>query len=580
MKILNRTLCLLSSALLLASCGGNNCNDQRGNYKDSLIYSQIITLGNTDMNAALAKTDSAVTAKALDPTIGNLARGVVYMNHTRSRLANYYTSKAYGDSTLRNYKGQYLQALSVMAETERFNGRYDHGLEYAQHGLDYAREMKDTAYIGQFLYNIGQNLLSGVSDKEKAYDYFYKSIKVLGDMQQNGTWARADKKVYVLMNTMISMKLFGDVKQAVGLIPKLDNAMKYLAVAKDANPVFLDMRQANRHYVVSSLYLAIGEKYRADQEFEKFLKTNYGKSDIGAGFHGEYLKDSKNYVNALKMYDIYETRFKAVHDTITQEFVDDIIVPKFELYHLLGQDDKAVLQTIRGKDILDSCKQRSMKADVEDLNIAYETSQKEDKLQNQRFQIMVMRYVIVAGLLVVLILLVLGYRIFHYNRIITHKNRIAVQNIQQLLSYKEQLEAYEGQSIASSECHKSIDEIEKIEKPSDEDSDKELFKRVSFLINSQKLYLQPKLSREDVIKMSKCPRNKFAQLFTQYAGMTFNKYINDLRLEYAAKLLRDKPEYTIEAIAEECGLPIAQTFYRNFSDKFGVTPNDFRLSLS
>lgn len=80
--------------------------------------------------------------------------------------------------------------------------------------------------------------------------------------------------------------------------------------------------------------------------------------------------------------------------------------------------------------------------------------------------------------------------------------------------------------------------------------------------------------------MSKCPRNKFAQLFTQYAGMTFNKYINDLRLEYAAKLLRDKPEYTIEAIAEECGLPIAQTFYRNFSDKFGVTPNDFRLSLS
>lgn len=58
--------------------------------------------------------------------------------------------------------------------------------------------------------------------------------------------------------------------------------------------------------------------------------------------------------------------------------------------------------------------------------------------------------------------------------------------------------------------------------------------------------------------------------------MSFTKYINELRLEYAAELLRDRPDYTIEAIGEECGMPIAQTFYRNFSDKFGVTPADFR----
>jgi transcriptional regulator len=93
---------------------------------------------------------------------------------------------------------------------------------------------------------------------------------------------------------------------------------------------------------------------------------------------------------------------------------------------------------------------------------------------------------------------------------------------------------------------------------------------------SRKLFLKPKLTREDIIKEVYVPHNKFAQLFTRYAGMSFTKFINDLRLEYAAQLLRDSPDYTIEAIGEECGMPIAQTFYRNFSDKFGVTPSDFR----
>ena len=109
-----------------------------------------------------------------------------------------------------------------------------------------------------------------------------------------------------------------------------------------------------------------------------------------------------------------------------------------------------------------------------------------------------------------------------------------------------------------------------------EDADRALFSKLSEVIMRKKMFLQPKLSREDVINEVYVPHNKFAQLFTRFSGMSFTKYINELRLEYAAELLRDRPDYTIEAIGEECGMPIAQTFYRNFSDKFGVTPADFR----
>ena len=47
----------------------------------------------------------------------------------------------------------------------------------------------------------------------------------------------------------------------------------------------------------------------------------------------------------------------------------------------------------------------------------------------------------------------------------------------------------------------------------------------------------------------------------------------------AAKLLKEKPNYSIEAIAQECGVPVRQTFYRLFSKKYGMTPADYRDNI-
>ena len=86
-------------------------------------------------------------------------------------------------------------------------------------------------------------------------------------------------------------------------------------------------------------------------------------------------------------------------------------------------------------------------------------------------------------------------------------------------------------------------------------------------------------SREELIKIIYIPKNKFAQLFKLYARTSFSKYVNNLRLEYAAGMLKEHPYYTIDAIAKECGMSTVQTFYRLFSEKFGVTPTEFRSGL-
>ena len=211
-----------------------------------------------------------------------------------------------------------------------------------------------------------------------------------------------------------------------------------------------------------------------------------------------------------------------------------------------------------------------------------ETTILELQQQQQETELRTMRIALIMGGVIVLLLIFIVFRIVRYNRIITRKNASAVDTINRLLQYRKALMEERSQHEQSKEIEDETKDSETEESTVEDttkqevDVDHELFDRIANIIMTRKLFLQPKLTREDIINEVYVPHNKFAQLFTRYAGMSFTKFINDLRLEYAAQLLRDRPDYTIEAIGEECGMPIAQTFYRNFSDKFGVTPSDFR----
>jgi AraC-like DNA-binding protein len=117
---------------------------------------------------------------------------------------------------------------------------------------------------------------------------------------------------------------------------------------------------------------------------------------------------------------------------------------------------------------------------------------------------------------------------------------------------------------------------EKIQAP--DGMDMTIFKRIDSEIRNNRLFLKPKLSRKDIMNIAYIPKNKFAALFVNCAGQSYTSYINSLRLEYACNILSFHPEYTIEGVAKECGIPVVQTFYRLFSNKYGMTPTAFRKS--
>lgn len=55
----------------------------------------------------------------------------------------------------------------------------------------------------------------------------------------------------------------------------------------------------------------------------------------------------------------------------------------------------------------------------------------------------------------------------------------------------------------------------------------------------------------------------------------FREYINNLRLEYFKQLSTEQNEKNVKELMFACGFNSRATFYRNFSDKYGISPTKF-----
>jgi AraC family transcriptional activator of mtrCDE len=49
-----------------------------------------------------------------------------------------------------------------------------------------------------------------------------------------------------------------------------------------------------------------------------------------------------------------------------------------------------------------------------------------------------------------------------------------------------------------------------------------------------------------------------------------------MRIDEARRMLENNPELTIENIAEDCGFIQLRTFYRNFKERYQMSPAQYR----
>ncbi|MDC7239428.1 MAG: DNA-binding response regulator, partial [Spirochaetales bacterium] len=76
-------------------------------------------------------------------------------------------------------------------------------------------------------------------------------------------------------------------------------------------------------------------------------------------------------------------------------------------------------------------------------------------------------------------------------------------------------------------------------------------------------------------EMYRVTPSHLSKVFKKEKGLTFLRYLNQIRMDHASQMLLD-PKYRISEIAESCGFHSPLQFTKVFKEFYGKTPRDFR----
>lgn len=78
-----------------------------------------------------------------------------------------------------------------------------------------------------------------------------------------------------------------------------------------------------------------------------------------------------------------------------------------------------------------------------------------------------------------------------------------------------------------------------------------------------------------IIAQTNYSHSQFLKIFKQYTGVPIVQYLNRVRIEYAAELLRHT-EKTVLSVCEDCGYDSLSFFIKSFRAQYGQTPLQYR----
>jgi len=99
-------------------------------------------------------------------------------------------------------------------------------------------------------------------------------------------------------------------------------------------------------------------------------------------------------------------------------------------------------------------------------------------------------------------------------------------------------------------------------------------------MNKEQFHKNTNIKLKDIAKFLTISPHKLSQLLNDNLGKSFASFINECRIEDAKKLIKEKNQFTLEAIGFEAGFSSKSTFYATFKKVTGKTPSEYKQQLS
>lgn len=190
--------------------------------------------------------------------------------------------------------------------------------------------------------------------------------------------------------------------------------------------------------------------------------------------------------------------------------------------------------------------------------------------------------IIVILLFVVIVLLVLGGISLHYNRVVSRRN----EQLHRILKALDDYRAIVGDGTLPMDQQEEMlmkknQPKQKTDNAAQTDEGLTFFVKMDARVNKEKPFTDPDFNQQLLAEFMGVDLETFRRLVPRYKDPDRTlDYINSLRAEYAAKILMNQSDCSIDDLASQCGFKDSASFLNAFKFAFGITPTDYLNSMS
>lgn len=482
-------------------------------------------------------------------------RSYAYYSMSRFSIAYDYALSAIKDERVREDEELFNRVIILLAENAIFSYRIEEACNIVTNGLMYAEKNNNEMLTGNMLFMEGL-LYRKINSLDKSYEYLNRAIDILNNKPGIGNLLRISQIHGVLCDIYITD---GKYNEAWKEARKREALLSDLR-SKGESLTLVDRQEAYLYSRLAYLSQRQGRYIVANEYYQKFLTTDFSKSNLGLLEINDYLLELGNYQDVIEN----NKRFflNVDMDDVVSVIYQRALKQSAMAYKEIGNYEWAYgalekLSEIKERHRLDIDRQF-----VLDRYDAAEILRYKQDLQKVENDLLKRHNLLIFFIIVTVLLLILFIWVSYDHKRLNSRNKKITSLLLELRDAKEESEQYQMENIDSVP------------------QDYRIFLQFDEKVRNEKLYLNYQMQRDDFARLMGVDRNRFASIIKEYTGGgNLNSYINDMRLEYSIYLLKNHPEMSIQEVGEASALPSSTTFYRLFKEKYDISPKVFREQL-
>ena len=559
---MNRYIIILTTVVaalaLTTACSKPDRNDEA-----VALSKEIVNHGLSDVGHSVARVDSAEQAGLFTAVRANTTKAIIYENTGQRRLAAYYAEKAIAAEaghavTTSADSNLYCKVRCVLGNNAYADGKYGKSIALAKEILAFVGDgtsPNDVEMKCRALMQMAdcENKLGNVAESEQLF------LQCIDDLMASTQHATDYGEIDPLIYTLLSLNdLYIDNKmpeKALPLMAKMDTAMARLIRCPNTPDWAMQKRRNNVTISKAIVYAANNQKEQAESLHREYQQSQ-GLGALDKAAEGLYLSMTGRYDEAVRLFDETDSMMRSNGEPVIDLYVKTLLNYKYDALQKAGRTAEVLALSDRIRQLTDSIHLQERKIDVEQQQ---EIRQKEAEIASRRQSLIIHRIILVAVVLICLLIAYLLWRSHQYNKVLLEKNR-------RLLAEIEQREREEQQAIVQL----------KAEPQENLTANQQLFCRIcDFMEAPDHIYTDTDLDRSRLAQLLGTNEHYVTDaISTCTDGKSVNGFLNEYRLRYAARLLATTKD-SVALIAELSGFS-RSSFFRVFSDAYGMSPSDYR----